>query len=308
MRKSVLVFLAILFLVLLASPFPSFGYWEWTPKTQRWINPKYAVKETPEEQFAWAEEFVARKEYATAIRKLEQLIEVFPSSPLAAKARYRIGEVYQMAGQEVKAFKAYQKVIANYPSSEWVVPSVTRQLEIGEQMASQRPRWYSFFRENPSELLGKTISLAPYAPDADKALFEIGNYHYRSGHYQESIQSFDRLISEYPESKYLSRAEFQAALAGLKLYRKQKNNEDLLLAVSERLASFLARYPDAPEKDTAQKLYHQTRELLAEKVLEVAQFYQRTGNKKAATIYYQRVIENFPETETSQRAKEMLER
>jgi len=294
------------FLVFFLASSSAFAYWEWTPKTQRWINPKYAVRATPEEQFAWAEEFAAKKEYSTAIRKLEQLTDVFPSSPLAAKARYRIGEIYEMAGEETKAFKTYHKVINNYPSSEFVVPSVNRQFKIGEEMTSQKPGRFSFFRQDPSELLSKAVTSAPYAPDADKALFEIGNYRYRGGHYQESIETFNRLTSEYPDSRYAPKAEFQAALAGLKLYRKQKNNEDLLISVSERLAGYLARYPETKDKDAAQKLYKQTRELLAEKVLEVAQFYERSGSSKAASLYYREVVRDYPETSAAKKANSAI--
>ena len=76
MKKT--IFLLVLFGLVLAPSF-SFAYWEWTPKTNKWINPKMAVKETPEAQYAWADEYVAKKDYSVAIRKLEQLIEVFPA-------------------------------------------------------------------------------------------------------------------------------------------------------------------------------------------------------------------------------------
>lgn len=289
---------------LVLAPSLSLAYWEWTPQTKKWINPKLAVRETPEAQYAWADEYVAKKDYSVAIRKLEQLTEVFPASPYAAKARYRIGEIYQMAGEKEKAFKSYQKVIDNYPGSDLVTTAVSKQFVIGGQFANKRQSgWFSFLRSDPADLLTRTVTAAPYAVEAEKALYDLGNYHFRERHFQKAIDTFDRLVQDYPESQYGPAAELKAGEAGFKLYRKQKNNEDLLLNSSTRLAAFLARYPDNKDKDRAQRLYGQTRELLAEKVLEVAQFYEKNKNRKAAKVYFEKVVIEYPETEAARKAK-----
>ena len=301
MKKTIFV-LALFGLVL--APSLSFAYWEWTPQTKKWINPKLAVKETPEAQYAWADEYVAKKDYSTAIRKLEQLTEVFPASPYAAKARYHIGEIYQLAGEKEKAFRSYQKVIDNYPGSDLVTTAVSKQFVIGGQFTNKRQGgWFSFLRSDPADLLTRTVTAAPYAAEAEKALYDLGNYHFREGHFQEAIDTFDRLVQDYPESQYGPAAELKAGEAGFKLYRKQKNNEDLLLNTSTRLASFLARYPDNKDKGKAQRLYGQTRELLAEKVMEVAQFYEKNKNPKAAKVYFEKVVNDYPETEAAKKAK-----
>ena len=304
MRKT--IFLLLLFGLVLA-PSLSFAYWEWTPKTNKWINPKLAVKETPEAQYAWADEYVAKKDYSVAIRKLEQLIEVFPASPYAAKARYHIGEIYQMAGEKEKAFQSYQKVLDNYPSSDLVTTAVSKQFVIGGQFANKKQGgWFSFLRSDPADLLTRTVTAAPYAAEAEKALYDLGNYHFREKHFQEAIDTFDRLVQDYPESQYGPAAELKAGEANFKIYRKQKNNEDLLLNTSTRLASFLARYPDNKDKNKAQKLYSQTREFLAGKVMEVAQFYEKNKNRKAAKIYFKKVVNDYPETEAAKKAGEKI--
>ncbi|MFA5394316.1 MAG: tetratricopeptide repeat protein [Candidatus Ratteibacteria bacterium] len=304
MKKT--IFLLVLFGLVLA-PSLSFAYWEWTPKTNKWINPKLAVRETPEAQYAWAEEYVVKKDYPVAIRKLEQLIEVFPDSPYAAKARYHIGEIYQMAGEKKKAFQSYQKVIDNYPGSDLVTTAVSEQFVIGGQFANKKQGgWFSFLRSDPADLLTRTVTAAPYAAEAEKALYDLGNYHFREGHFQESIDTFDRLVQDYPESQYGPAAELKAAEAGFKLCRKQKNNEDLLLNSSTRLAAFLARYPDNKDKGKAQRLYGQTRELLAGKVLDVAQFYEKNKNAKAAKVYFEKVVNDYPETEIAKEAKKKI--
>ena len=304
MKKT--IFLLVLFGLVLA-PSLSFAYWEWTPQTKKWINPKLAVRETPEAQYAWADEYVAKKDYSVAIRKLEQLIEVFPDSPYAAKARYHIGEIYQMAGEKEKAFRSYQKVIDDYPGSDLVTTAVSKQFVIGGQFANKKQgKWFSFLRSDPADLLTKTVTAAPYAAEAEKALYDLGNYHFRKGNFPKAIDTFDRLVQDYPESQYGPVAELTAGEASFRLCRKQKNNEDLLLNTSTRLAAFLARYPEDKDKAKAQKLYGQTRELLAGKVMEVAQFYEKNKNRQAAKVYFEKVVNDYPETEAAGKAKEKI--
>ena len=304
--KKIFLFFVLSFLILF--PSFSFAYWEWTPQTKRWINPKYAAKETPEAQFAWAEEYVAKADYSTAIRKLKQLLQVFPNSPLAARAQYRMGELYQMAGDWEEAFKAYQKVVNNYPGSELVTSAISQQFSIGEAQTTKELGRFSFLRTDRSEILGEVVDSAPYAPEAEKALYDLGHHQVRRGNFSESIKTFERLVRNYPASPFAEKAEFETAQAEVELYRKAKNNDALLLSASNRLAAFLMKYPQGKYEVPAEKLYRQTREMLAEKVFEVARFYQKSENSKAAKIYYQKVSAEYPETSVAKRAKSQLSR
>ena len=58
MKRVILLIFLISYPLLLIYP-----YWEWTPETGRWINPKYAPKPTPEEQWKYAMGFYNQKEW-----------------------------------------------------------------------------------------------------------------------------------------------------------------------------------------------------------------------------------------------------
>ena len=48
--RALLLSLTVFFLM--ASP--SSAFWVWTPETNKWVNPKFAVKDTPREQLEYA--------------------------------------------------------------------------------------------------------------------------------------------------------------------------------------------------------------------------------------------------------------
>ena len=35
----------------------SYAFWIWTPKSNKFVNPKHVAKDTPEEQYEWAMKF-----------------------------------------------------------------------------------------------------------------------------------------------------------------------------------------------------------------------------------------------------------
>ena len=70
------------------------AYWIWTPETKKFINPKYAVKDSPKEQFDWAMSFYEAKDYQRAAAEFEKLTKHYEYSEYAARAQYYVGLCY----------------------------------------------------------------------------------------------------------------------------------------------------------------------------------------------------------------------
>jgi TolA-binding protein len=80
-----------------------FAYWIWTPKTGKWINPKYSVKPTPQEQLAFAKIAYDTKDYKTAMAEFKKLIRYYPKSLEASEAQFYIGSCYENMNQPYEA-------------------------------------------------------------------------------------------------------------------------------------------------------------------------------------------------------------
>ena len=103
-------------------PASSFGYWVWTPKTGKWVNPKYAVKDTPKEQMEWAMWFYESGEYKRAISELEKLIENYPNSIFSRSrvkptdARYSSGALRSQTSSSARSISGWNWVPTVRPS------------------------------------------------------------------------------------------------------------------------------------------------------------------------------------------------
>jgi len=51
----------------------AYPYWIWTPKTNKWVNPKHMVKPSPKEQFEFAMGFYNDKKYEDAKRRVQKV-------------------------------------------------------------------------------------------------------------------------------------------------------------------------------------------------------------------------------------------
>ncbi|MCX5711383.1 MAG: tetratricopeptide repeat protein [Candidatus Omnitrophica bacterium] len=136
MKRIILV--AVLVLGIFTAP--AYPYWIWTPKTGKWVNPKYLPKPTPKEQFAFAKDFYDVKKYKEALREFKKLITVFPKSFEASESQYYSGLIEEERGNPYEAFLAYQKVIDKYPFSERIQEINEREYKIAEEFMAGAKR------------------------------------------------------------------------------------------------------------------------------------------------------------------------
>jgi len=99
----------LIFTILCANT--SLAFWIWTPKQKTFINPKFAVKDTPKEQYDWAMRFYKMSDFEHAAEEFVRLVDHYPDSDLAPEAQYYAGRSYEELGKYYFAFQAYQKVI-----------------------------------------------------------------------------------------------------------------------------------------------------------------------------------------------------
>ncbi|MBM3254518.1 MAG: hypothetical protein FJZ16_09715, partial [Candidatus Omnitrophica bacterium] len=88
MRNSIL---SILIIIIFSFPNRGLAYWIWTPESGKWVNPKYAVKDSPEEQFEYAMAYYIAKDYKKSLSEFEKLVRYYPLSRFAPEAQLYIG-------------------------------------------------------------------------------------------------------------------------------------------------------------------------------------------------------------------------
>lgn len=309
MRRYLFIIL-ILLLSLTVQPTLS-AYWIWTPQTGKWINPKWAVKDTPQEQFNWAMKFYEAKDYKRSVGEFTKLVRYYPSSELAAEAQYYAGRSYEGLEEYEQAYLAYQKAIETYPFTKRMDEMIEREFEIGNKFyGGERvklwgiPTFPSVYKA--IEIYQKVCENAPYGKYADQALYKVGECYKKGGDYQAARLAFQKLVDEHPESALAEDAKFQVGLCASQASLKPTYDQSVTDEALKQIEDFAKRHPESQLTGEADKMRESLREKKAQSDYSIAEFYWKQRHYESAAIYLRNIVENFPETSWAKKAEAKL--
>ena len=310
-RKPFLLLLLLILLLLV--PTPSQAFWIWTPETNKWVNPKYDVKDTPQEQLEYALEFYKSKDYEKAIDECRKLIKHYPKSRQAPEAQYSIGVALEDQGKFFDAYKAYQVVIDMYPFSERSPEIIKKEFDIGVKILEGKGK--GFWTETLGvgnydviDIFRTVIKNAPYGELAAAAQYKIGLYLHEKQLYQEARDEFEKVINDYPDSQWAKAAQYQIALSDAKRSTNAQYDQKTTQAAVEEFKQFVKENPDAELSQEAKNHIDKLHDKDAENNFVVAEFYEKQKNYAAAKIYYQSIINDFANTPWAGKAVEKIQK
>jgi outer membrane assembly lipoprotein YfiO len=302
---------ALLLLSTLAFAAPAECAWIWSPDLGKWINPKKAAKDTPEEQYDWALQFLDKKDWDRATEEFEKLIETFPTSRLAAEAAYYIGTAWEAKDDLAKAADAYQKLIDKYPYSDRIKDAIKREFEIANELATGKVKVLGMpllsGQEKAVELYNHIIKNAPYGSYGDQAQFKLAELYKSQGEYELSRKAFQTVIDEYPNSELVPRAKYEIANASMAASRDGQYDEKNAEEAIEQFQSFKSTFPQDNQTVMADESIKAIRAEKAARNYDVAAFYRSQKKWKSAKVYFEQVARDYPDTPSGAKAKKEVE-
>lgn len=307
MRKIAFIFIIIVAIIVE----PAFAYWVWTPESGKWENPKYAAKDTPEEQLEYAITFYKEGNFKMGLREFKKLIKYYPLSKEAPIAQYYIGRVMEDLDKPYDAFKAYQKVIDLYPYTDLVDEVIEREFKIGEEFFSGKKIKILGPLKMPAkdkaiEIFNTVADNAPYGKYAEPAIFDAGLAYKDISDYDNAILKFKELIDKYPNSGLIDKARYQLAECSRLLSLRPDYDQTPTIAAREEFEEFIKKHPDSEMSREATKIVDKLRYREAQNAYNIAQYYESRRMPESAVIYYRDIVQNYPDTEWAAMAKGRL--
>ena len=292
--------LSIVCASLAAAP-PASAEWIWSPQTG-WIGPSGAVKDTPEEQLAFAVDFFDRKDYKRARTECKKLLKKYKDSRQAADAQYYLGRVGEETGDYYKAFQDYRKTIQIYPSTQRFDEILEREYQLANYFLGGKKRKVLGglailpARDKAVEIFQAIVDDGPFSEYGQLAQYKLGLAQLALQDYEAAVSAFEQVISRYPDSPLVDDARFQIAQASLKgTFKPGYDQSPTDLAVRE-LEYFLHQYPDSELSKDAQTRLHDLKERRAQHEYQVARYYERRRRPASALIYYEYIVNAFPQS------------
>jgi outer membrane protein assembly factor BamD len=187
------------------------------------------IQEVIEREYKIAESFMAgekRKLLNVALPVDNPAIEIFSKvienstyGPLAAKAQYKLGLVLKSLMRYYEAEEAFNKVITNYPDSEWVDAArfqlaacraaVSRGSDY-DQGATQeaKEKFEDFLKDHPDAVLTNDAEKNIYQLKEKEAegSFNIARFYEKQRAYEAAKTYYDDVLVNYPESIWAAKS------------------------------------------------------------------------------------------------------
>ena len=306
-RTKVLFFL----LFFLCPALISQAYWVWSPEEGKFINPEGAEEGSFEDRYDDAMRFYKEKDLKAAEDRLKEILKENPGSSIAPEAQYRLGTIYEESGDYLKAFKTYKKLIDSYPQTDRFNEVIEREFRIGNLFLSGKKAKFAGLEIMPSlpnavKVFQHIVQVAPYSEFGDQAQFHLGLAYKKSKRFNDSLEAFQGLIDQYPQSEFVPKARYQVAETSFKRSASQFRNQRALESASKQVDRFLTHHGDTESSEKAAKLRQVIDEKNAEKNYRTGLYYEKQHYLQSALIYYQDVARRYPDTHWGQKAAEKI--
>jgi outer membrane protein assembly factor BamD len=134
------------------------------------------------------------------------------------------------------------------------------------------------------------------------AQFYLAESYYNDRRYLVAASEYQRYAQFHPNSQRRETADFMQAKSYYHLSPRYRLDQTYTRQAIEQFRLFTSRYPNSEKADEAAEIITELREKLARKQFSAAEHYMRTNRYNAAAIYYDIVIDQYPETQWAERS------
>ncbi len=190
--------------------------------------------------------------------------------------------------------------------TKYIVPLLFLFGCVGGQVAVTKDAQYYYDRADRAlkkgkcleaiETFSKVVTSFPGSDLSDDAQYRLGNAYFCSEQYTEAIFEYERVIENHRRSPFVERAEFQIARCHFEQSLPVKLDQSETEKASRLFALFQRNYPESSLSEEAQKYISKCRDKLAEKLYLAGKDYSKLGDKEAALIYYNEVLNLYDDT------------
>ncbi|QTN31824.1 tetratricopeptide repeat protein [Akkermansiaceae bacterium] len=255
-----------------------------------------------------------------AIKQYGRVADKYPFAPSAAMARYREAELLEQEGDIVESFEAYQKFLQRYQGSGLYSKALSKQAEMAQSAADGKVKaGFSGLRiigikgslstDKAVEMLGQVRDNAPRSETSAKAQFTIGELYQAEREAKKSklaIEAYRKLVRDQPDSKYSAEALFRVGVVLLAEADRGNRNQATLDLADEAFRDYLMQYPGHAKNAEARRLMGSLKSKDLARSLEIAEFYDKSGQTESAKIYYREVLKNSASGSAHEKAKARL--
>jgi len=271
-----------------------------------------ATESTASAQFKKAQDVESSGDIKKALADYDALQRKFPFAMSGPKAQLKIGQLNERLGDYERAFDAYGKYISKYPQGSDFDEAIQAQFNIAVRFLNgERRKVFGVktfgSQEKAREMFGTILSEAPYSKLAPMAQFNTGLAYEKAGKPADAITAYKTVTEKYPSDPLAADAQYQIGYVYFMQRREGNYDPHVAEKAREGFEDFIANYPNSEKIPQAQDNLKLLENKVTGNTLDIAKFYDKTKNYKAAVIYYNQVIKEQPDSDAAKTAKTRID-
>jgi tetratricopeptide (TPR) repeat protein len=199
-------------------------------------------------KFQNAENAFERGDYARAKELYMEVIEKYPGTEFATKAKFRLAQIYEKEYDWDNALKYFGEVTKEAKGGYLDAQSRTEMAKIRKARQEIAQAKY-IYDNNPGTEKGNRA--------AAEALYRMAQAYERLGQHEKAIETYEKLLKEFPKFKMAPQVQYQIGnIYFYKLYDYEKGWDAFMKVIKE--------YPDSDLAKAADRLLKETHKIINE--------------------------------------------
>jgi len=247
-----------------------------------------------------------------ALKVFRGIVKSGTLTTIAPKAQFHIGHILERKGDFPAAFKAYNEYTTKYPNGTDFDAVIQSQFEIAKKYLDGKKTKVLGVAVSPSykraeDMFTDIVKHAPFHRLAPMAQFNVGQALEKQKKTPEAIAAYREVISRYPGDPVAHDAQYQLGYVQFHESQTGSYNEQTRQHAVESFEEYLNRQPKSEKTAQARENIKVLTAAEIKNTLDIAKFYDKTKNYKAAVVYYNEVIRSAPGGKESDQARKRIE-
>jgi outer membrane protein assembly factor BamD len=266
---------------------------------------------TAQQLFERGQEAERRGNPNAAIKAYRTIVKKHARDALAAGACWRLAQVQEQIHKYIAAVQAYAVLVEKYPKSERFDESIEAMFRIGEMyLNGQKQKILGIpIKSGTTQaalIFTEIIRTAPYGKYTARAQFDLGRAREKEGNNEAAIAAYQSVVEKFPNDPIAVDAQYQIGYIWSKA--STSGTYDPAAATNAKTAyeDFLARYPNSEKSKQAKQNLHLMEHQQTSTAYDIAKFYDKQKQYRAAAIYYNEVIRQQPGSAEGEKAKKRI--
>ncbi len=227
-------------------------------------------------------------------------------------------EIFYCKGKFTKAIRNYDKLLTEYPKSGFRETALDREFAIAKAyLAGKKKTLIGFIKikgyaegirimEKITDRVGLDTQMGI------KASVAVAENYEERKKFNEAFLKWWEISLEWEMGPVGRDALLGMARNKHAVYNKPPEHKrafydaSCLNSAKSYYGRFKLLYPEDAREIGVDKILSEIDEQLAYKQLSIGRYYQRAGNRQSANLYYDMVMNNWPDSKAAEEAKEML--